>query len=155
VLKNNKCYLSIILSTHVITLIFKLKYENIFAVTKAIFLPNEPTKSRQPDCTLYIPTKCRLRLIPLQAPSQSSSSLHGLGKSPVPASSIAVSLHHLLGLSMSRFPDVWYLYACCGIRVCSILCRCASHLFLYYIISRLKVKCPTHFLYLRFLSDLI
>jgi hypothetical protein len=84
-LENNTCYFSIILSTHVITLIFKLKYENIFTVTKATFLPHEPTKS-QPDSTLYIPTKCRLRLPPLQAPSQSSSSssLHGLGESPIP-----------------------------------------------------------------------
>jgi hypothetical protein len=36
----------------------------------------------------------------------SSSSLHGLGESPVPASSIVfVSLHLLLGLTIFRFPD--------------------------------------------------
>jgi hypothetical protein len=40
-------------------------------------------------------------------------------------------------------------------RVCSILCRCDFHLFLYSIIFRLKGKCPSHFLYPRFLSDLI
>jgi hypothetical protein len=35
----------------------------------------------------------------------SSSSLHGLGESPVPSSSSIVSLHRILGLSMSHFPD--------------------------------------------------
>jgi hypothetical protein len=37
--------------------------------------------------------------------SSPSSSLHGLGESPVPASSIVISLHRLLGLSMSRLRD--------------------------------------------------
>jgi hypothetical protein len=49
--------------------------------------------------------------------TSSSSSLHGLGESPVPASSIVVVyVHLLLGLSMSRYPDGWY--ACSGMRVC-------------------------------------
>jgi predicted amidohydrolase len=49
-------------------------------------------------------------------PSSSSSSLHGLGESPVPASSIIVSLHRLLGLSMSlfRMVDIYSPVAECG-----------------------------------------
>jgi hypothetical protein len=41
---------------------------------------------------------------------------------------------------MSRFPDGSYLYACSRMGVCSILCRCAFHSFLYYIIFSLRIK---------------
>jgi hypothetical protein len=75
-----------------------------------------------------------------------SSSLHGLGESPVPVSNVVASLHLLLGLSVSRFPDGWYLYACSDMLLCSILCRCAFHLFLYSIIFSLKGEMPNSFL---------
>jgi hypothetical protein len=54
--------------------------------------------------------------------SSSSSSYYRLGGSHVPASStvVSLSLRRLLGLSMSHFPDGRYLYACSGMRVCSI-----------------------------------
>jgi hypothetical protein len=52
---------------------------------------------------------------------------------------------------MSRCPDGWYLYACSGMRVCSIPCRCAFHLFLYSIIFSLKGEMPNSFLISSFL----
>jgi hypothetical protein len=75
--------------------------------------------------------------------SSSSSSLHGLGESPVPASSIVISLHPLLGLPMSRFlmVDIYMPVVECGYVPCF-----ADVLSIYSCILlcfRLKGKCPT------------
>jgi hypothetical protein len=84
----------------------------------------------------------------------SSSSLHGLGESPVPASSTVVSLS-----------IVFLVYLCFVFRMVDIYmpvveCGCVPFFAdVFYIYScillffRLKGKCPTHFLYFRFLSD--
>jgi hypothetical protein len=86
--------------------------------------------------------------------ARSSSSLNGLGESPVPACSIVVS-----------FSIVFLVYLCLVFWMVDIYmpvveCRYvpffADVLSIYsciLLLFRLKGKCPTHFLYLRFLSD--
>jgi hypothetical protein len=86
--------------------------------------------------------------------SSSSSSLDGLGESPVPASSMVVSLHRLLGLSMYLFRmiDIYMPVAECGyVPFFADVLSIYSCIILFF---GLKGECPNHFLCLSFLSDL-
>jgi hypothetical protein len=84
----------------------------------------------------------------------SSSSLHGLGESPVPSSSIIVSLSIVFLVYLClvfRMVDIYMPVVECGyVPFFADVFSIYSCILLFF---RLKGKFPTHFLYLRFLSE--
>jgi hypothetical protein len=85
-----------------------------------------------------------------------SSSLHGLGESPVPASSIVVSLSIVFLVYLCLFFRMIDIYM--PVVECRYVTFFADVLSIYSCIIlffHLEGKFPTHFLYLRLLSDLI
>jgi hypothetical protein len=84
-----------------------------------------------------------------------SSSLYGLGESPVPASSIVfLSIVFLVCLCVVfLMVDIYMpVVECVYVPFFADVLSIYSCILLFF---RLKGKCPTHFLRLRFLSDLI
>jgi hypothetical protein len=79
------------------------------------------------------------------------SSLHELGESPVPASSIVVSIFIVFLVYLCvvfRMVDIYMPVVECGY---SILFKCAFHLFLNSVTFCLKGKWPVHFVLSSFL----
>jgi hypothetical protein len=86
----------------------------------------------------------------------SSSSLHGLGEFPILAPSIVVSFSIVFLVYLCvvfRMDDTYLPVVECGMF--HSLQMCFPFIPVFYYFFRLKGKCPTHFLYLRFLPDLI
>jgi hypothetical protein len=89
-----------------------------------------------------------LHLLNLITSISSSSSLHGLGESPVPASSIVVSIFFLFYLCLVfRMVDIYMPVECGYVPFFADVLSIYSCILLFFL---LKGKCPTHFLNLRF-----